>query len=542
MEEHPLSLSRYQREFKELGRLASGSFGDVYRAVNILDGRDYAVKRVSFHAVGYSNATVQQVIREVHCLAVCDHPNIVRYYTSWLEPSWMTGHNSTTPNRQLANGTNGSNVTDEYIKLITDLQSAISSGNSIENLTENLQAYFNDSSLRHRRRRSSIGGSVFDHDDLHIIDDHEDDGTNSRKFWALKDTRDDISIDGYYPRRQRQQRGEFALSTDNPQNLHYSSPLYQYQISLYIQMELCNSTTLADWIRARNEKLEKVPTCLEDRIGDVITIFEQIINGLQHVHERHIIHRDLKPSNVFATHTGDVSLHFKIGDFGLSKLIPASIPDPLNTTSPTQLRRGRLQRHRQLLLSDAAMSIGTLASSSPPDQMANSQWCHHHTAGVGTASYAAPEQVVTETYGTAVDIFSLGLILLELACCFSTEHERLQTFHDCRHQRTVPHEIQDNYPMLAQVVLDCTRSNPLQRPTAADLKSVNLRHRRNLHVKDNSQYTSSDYESLRKMLSDKEQQITDLKLQLEQNRDELLRKDEIIERLSQSKGTHDFTG
>ena len=96
--------------------------------------------------------------------------------------------------------------------------------------------------------------------------------------------------------------------------------------------------------------------------------------------------------------------------------------------------------------------------------------------------------------------------------------------------------------MLAQVVLDCTRSNPLQRPTAADLKSVNLRHQWNLHVKDNSQYTSSDYESLRKMLSDKEQQITDLKLQLEQNRDELLRKDEIIERLSQSKGTHDFTG
>ena len=55
-----------------------------------------------------------------------------------------------------------------------------------------------------------------------------------------------------------------------------------------------------------------------------------------------------------------------------------------------------------------------------------------HTAGVGTASYASPEQIATKTYGTAADIYSLGLILLELFSNFTSDHERAKAFHDCR--------------------------------------------------------------------------------------------------------------
>ena len=579
VDEHPLSLSRYQREFNEIGRLASGSFGDVYRAIHYMDGREYAIKRVSFQAVGYSNIAVQQVIREVHCLAVCDHPNVVRYYTSWLEPSWMTGNSTTTTTTTshrptILNETTDENCssndgsgTDEYIKLITDLQSAISSGNSIEHLKDHLQAYFHDSSVRHHRRRSSIGGSIFDDDDnLDIFDDHHEDNDDDifydrphhQRSW--NDTRDDISIDGYCPRKPRRQRRRSDRRTNHsyhqpndaskesslPQNLHYSSPLYQYQISLYIQMQLCNCITLADWIRTRNE----THCSLNDRIDNIVIIFEQIVDGLHHVHTRNIIHRDLKPSNVFAAAdtTVDTNLYFKIGDFGLSKLIPTSNPDPLHRSgSPTQLRRGRIQRQKQLLLTDTTTPMDIFTTS--PDRKLKSEtvpssWYHHHTAGVGTASYAAPEQVVTQTYGTAVDIFSLGLILLELACCFSTEHERLQTFHNCRHKRTVPSDIQEKYPVLAQVILNCTRPNPTQRPTAAELKAINLLQQQQ---KDNdASFTTealpdsqSTVISMKKILDDKEQQVAELKLQLEHYRQELMQKDQIIERLSQSHGTHD---
>ena len=49
---HPLSLSRYQREFQQVRLLASGGFGQVYHATHRMDGLDYAVKRVAFSATG----------------------------------------------------------------------------------------------------------------------------------------------------------------------------------------------------------------------------------------------------------------------------------------------------------------------------------------------------------------------------------------------------------------------------------------------------------------------------------------------------------
>ena len=71
------------------------------------------------------------------------------------------------------------------------------------------------------------------------------------------------------------------------------------------------------------------------------------------------------------------------------------------------------------------------------------------TAGVGTASYAAPEQVASQRYGAEADVFSMGLILLELLCSFGTEHERFHTFADCRHKRKLPGKLEEAYPDLA---------------------------------------------------------------------------------------------
>ena len=48
-----------------------------------------------------------------------------------------------------------------------------------------------------------------------------------------------------------------------------------------------------------------------------------------------------------------------------------------------------------------------------------------HTGGVGTRLYMAPELRNSESYSYPVDIFALGIILLELFSIFGTQTERI---------------------------------------------------------------------------------------------------------------------
>ena len=77
--------SRYQSEFREIAPLGKGGFGTVFRCENVLDGRQYAIKKVRISSGEEFSQRLQRVLREVKTLAKLDHPNIVRYYTAWLE-------------------------------------------------------------------------------------------------------------------------------------------------------------------------------------------------------------------------------------------------------------------------------------------------------------------------------------------------------------------------------------------------------------------------------------------------------------------------
>ena len=60
---------------------------------------------------------------------------------------------------------------------------------------------------------------------------------------------------------------------------------YKYQISFYIQMQLCNSSTLADWIRHRNASSSREVDARQRqaRARVALEIFRQIVDGLAHV-------------------------------------------------------------------------------------------------------------------------------------------------------------------------------------------------------------------------------------------------------------------
>uniref|UniRef100_A0A668A7Z9 non-specific serine/threonine protein kinase n=1 Tax=Myripristis murdjan TaxID=586833 RepID=A0A668A7Z9_9TELE len=75
----PSSFSRpFTSEFDSIERLGRGGFGRVYKARRKLEERFFAVKIVRFK---------EKARREVGALAEFQHPNIVRYYTAWTEPS-----------------------------------------------------------------------------------------------------------------------------------------------------------------------------------------------------------------------------------------------------------------------------------------------------------------------------------------------------------------------------------------------------------------------------------------------------------------------
>ena len=79
------TVSRYKKDFEELGRLGKGGFGSVFKVRQRLDDREYAVKKVRLSR-GMDERENQRLMREVKIIAqLSSHPNIVRYYGTWIE-------------------------------------------------------------------------------------------------------------------------------------------------------------------------------------------------------------------------------------------------------------------------------------------------------------------------------------------------------------------------------------------------------------------------------------------------------------------------
>lgn len=65
--------------FTDIKNIGAGGFGSVYEAVHIIEDRKYALKFVKICSLYLDK-------REVKMLASLDHPNVLKYYTSWITP------------------------------------------------------------------------------------------------------------------------------------------------------------------------------------------------------------------------------------------------------------------------------------------------------------------------------------------------------------------------------------------------------------------------------------------------------------------------
>jgi translation initiation factor 2-alpha kinase 4 len=129
-------------------------------------------------------------------------------------------------------------------------------------------------------------------------------------------------------------------------------------------MEYCEGQTLK----------EVGPQVDFNNTQDITHFVGQMIDALNYLHSKNLIHRDLKPANVFLDKHGNI----KLGDFGLA-------------------RSSKKQRTCQY-------------KSFVADESKNIEMSQN----IGTPFYMAPEQKDSNQYDSRVDVYSLGLILLEL--------------------------------------------------------------------------------------------------------------------------------
>ncbi|KAL2025032.1 hypothetical protein VTK56DRAFT_34 [Thermocarpiscus australiensis] len=273
------ATSRYLQDYVEEARLGKGGFGEVVRARKMIDGRLYAIKKITQK----SQETLSEMLKEVRLLSQMNHPAVVRYYNTWLEEvpdvSDTEGDTSTEgAPTETSRGTAPLSINIEFTE---------SKSRGLDFMSSSGHPYIEfgyDSAIEEEEEEE-------EEED----DDDDDQGQDDEESSSDEDT---STVDGRVPKNQ--------LTVPGPRIRRGSTR--PYRTIMYISMEYCEKRTLRDLISRH--------LCKETQ--EIWRLFRQILEGLAHIHSLNIVHRDLKPENIFISAGADGVDNVKIGDFGLA--------------------------------------------------------------------------------------------------------------------------------------------------------------------------------------------------------------------------------
>lgn len=96
-----------------------------------------------------------------------------------------------------------------------------------------------------------------------------------------------------------------------------------------------------------------------------------------------------------------------------------------------------------------------------------------HTEQVGTQLYMSPEQLNGLSYNQKVDVFAMGLILLELLIPFKTQMQRVNVLFKARNN-LYSDEFKMEHPEEHELVKSLLNRSPQKRPTANEIRQHKL--------------------------------------------------------------------
>src|SRR6266404_8170392 len=198
-------------------------------------------------------------------------------------------------------------------------------------------------------------------------------------------------------------------------------------------VEECNGVHFLTMQLVEGRSLDRVIPASGLPLEQIVEIARALGDALAVAHDKGIVHRDLKPGNVMVTNEG----HVKVLDFGLAKDVRAANGGDLTLTSDSQTQIGIV---------------------------------------MGTPAYMSPEQAAGRLLDHRTDIFSLGVVLHEMATGRRPFDGTSSAELVSAILRDTPPSVTDSRPELpgdlARIIRRCLEKDPRHRlQTARDVSN-----------------------------------------------------------------------